>query len=126
MNEAHIISQMKELINVRQNKTKVKLVRQISIIQGKACYKYIALPSTHMPEKDQEEVYTYLIHNSGNNHNQYTSIPEPVYLYTLPSNYIQFDIYIKIQGIQQTRYTRCIILFSVGHYFPEKNSGDTL
>lgn len=43
---------MKELINVRQNKTKVKLVRQISIIQWKACYKYIALPSTHMPVKN--------------------------------------------------------------------------
>lgn len=37
-----------------------------------------------MPEKEQEEVYAYLIlpllHNSVINHNQFTSIPEPVKL----------------------------------------------
>lgn len=42
--------------------------------------------------KEQEAVNTYLIlpllYNSVINHNQFTFIPEPVYLHTLPSNYM--------------------------------------
>ena len=47
-------------------------------------HKYIPLTSTDIPEKEQEGVYTYLILpilcNSVINHNQFTSIPEPVKL----------------------------------------------
>lgn len=42
--------------------------------------------------KEQEDVNTYLIlpllYSSVINHNQFTFVPEPVHLNTLPSNYM--------------------------------------
>lgn len=65
------------------------------------------MTSTDMPEKEQEGVHTYLILpilcNSVINHNQFTSIPEPVYLRTLPSNNLHFNI-LYVQLINHILY----------------------